>query len=41
MKDNLVVSDLGRKPKVPGSSSSPAASYVLWWALCSNRLANV
>ena len=28
-----------RKPKVPGSS--PAASYVQRWALCSNRPANV
>ena len=28
-----------RKPKVPGSS--PAASYVQRWTLCSNRPANV
>ena len=33
------IATCARNPKVPGSS--PAASYVQRWALCSNRLANV
>ena len=37
---NLVISDLRSETKgSPGSS--PAASYVQRWALCSNRPANV
>ena len=36
---SLVVSDLRSEPKGPGSS--PAATYVQMWALCSNRPANV
>ena len=35
----LGLATCARKPKAPGSS--PAASYVQRWALCSNRPANV
>ena len=36
---SLVVSDLRSETK--GSGSSPAATYVQSWAVCSNRPANV
>ena len=38
-KKNRLQKNQARKPKVSGSS--PAASYVQRWALCSNRTANV